>query len=136
MSRKGCYELDPFIRKPYRSLGFNVTLTGNNLAHYQPIQISQEHPLNLLISHSSRLYNIPYCLSYVTEENHVVMSHLNLKLNSNSIPPFESLPTKEGNPHHSAWGLYGDHDELRALNRLTNERVASATKDKIRSGVR
>lgn len=36
----------------------------------------------------------------------------------------------------SAWGLYGDKDELGALNRLTEERVVAAAKDEIKTGVR
>lgn len=59
-----------------------------------------------------------------------------LKLNENGIPSFDDLPLGQGNPHHSAWGLYGDHDELGTLNRLTDERVALAAKQEIRSGTR
>jgi len=57
-------------------------------------------------------------------------------LNANGIPAFENLPLRKGDPHHSAWGLYGENDELGALNRLTNERVVSAAREEIRSGVR
>ena len=58
------------------------------------------------------------------------------KLNENGIPNFDDLPVRRGDPHHSAWGLYGEADELGTLNRLTNERVASAAKDEIRNGTR
>jgi hypothetical protein len=58
------------------------------------------------------------------------------KLNKNGIPDFEALPLTGGDPHHSAWGLYGKDDELGALNRLTDERVVQAAKGEVRSGVR
>ncbi|KAF3770990.1 hypothetical protein M406DRAFT_245045 [Cryphonectria parasitica EP155] len=57
-------------------------------------------------------------------------------LNENGIPSFDSLPLREGDPPHSAWGLYGDHDELGTLNRLTDERVAAAAKVEIQKGTR
>ncbi|KAK7731717.1 hypothetical protein SLS53_008661 [Cytospora paraplurivora] len=58
------------------------------------------------------------------------------KLNENGIPSFDDLPLREGDPHHSAWGLYGPHDELGTLNRLTDERVATAAREEIRKGTR
>lgn len=58
------------------------------------------------------------------------------KLNENGIPSFDSLPLREGDPHHSAWGLYGDNDQLGTLNRLTDERVAAAAKGEIQKGIR
>lgn len=58
------------------------------------------------------------------------------KLNENGIPSFDDLPLREGDPHHSAWGLYGDNDELGTLNRLTDERVAAAAKNEIQKGTR
>ncbi|ROW02772.1 hypothetical protein VSDG_01889 [Cytospora chrysosperma] len=58
------------------------------------------------------------------------------KLNENGIPSFDDLPLREGDPHHSAWGLYGDHDELGTLNRLTDERVAAAARGEIQKGTR
>lgn len=57
-------------------------------------------------------------------------------LNENGIPSFDDLPLREGDPHHSAWGLYGDNDELGTLNRLTDERVAAAAKNEIHKGIR
>lgn len=57
-------------------------------------------------------------------------------LNEHGIPPFESLPLREGDPIWSAWGLYGDKDELGTLNRLTDERVLAAARREILSGVR
>ncbi|KAI1214809.1 uncharacterized protein F4807DRAFT_9335 [Annulohypoxylon truncatum] len=59
-----------------------------------------------------------------------------IKLNENGIPDFEDLPIRKGDPHLSAWGLYGDKDELGTLNRLTDERVAAAAKSEIRTGHR
>ncbi|KAK1778389.1 hypothetical protein QBC45DRAFT_328425 [Copromyces sp. CBS 386.78] len=58
------------------------------------------------------------------------------KLNENGIPDFESLPLREGDPKYSAWGLYGDKDGLGTLNRLTDDRVAEAAKNEIKTGVR
>lgn len=58
------------------------------------------------------------------------------KLNENGIPSFDDLPLREGDPHHSAWGLYGDNDELGTLNRLTDERVVAAAKNEIQKGIR
>ncbi|ROT42129.1 hypothetical protein SODALDRAFT_318871 [Sodiomyces alkalinus F11] len=60
----------------------------------------------------------------------------NPSLNENGIPPFESLPLQEGDPPYSAWGLYGDKDELGTLNRLTDERVAATAREEIKTGVR
>lgn len=59
-----------------------------------------------------------------------------VKVNENGIPEFEDLPLRKSDPHHSAWGLYGDKDELGMLNRLTDERVASAAKSEITTGQR
>ena len=58
------------------------------------------------------------------------------KLNKNGIPPFESLPLRKGDPIWSAWGLYSDTDELGTLNRLTDERVATAARSEIQTGAR
>jgi len=41
---------------------------------------------------------------------------------------FDQLPAKPGNPPRSAWGLWGEHDELGTLNLLTPERVLEASK--------
>lgn len=59
-----------------------------------------------------------------------------IKVNENGIPDFEDLPLRKSDPHHSAWGLYGDKDELGMLNRLTDERVAAAAKSEIKTGQR
>lgn len=59
-----------------------------------------------------------------------------IKVNENGIPEFEDLPLRKSDPHHSAWGLYGDKDELGMLNRLTDERVAAAAKGEIKTGQR
>jgi len=58
------------------------------------------------------------------------------KLNENGIPYFEDLPLRKGDPHHSAWGLYGEKDELGMLNRLTGERVVEAANGEIKTGTR
>ncbi|KAI0540165.1 hypothetical protein GGR58DRAFT_173732 [Xylaria digitata] len=58
------------------------------------------------------------------------------KLNANGVPDFDALPLREGDPRRAAWGLYGDTDELGFLNRLTDERVAAAAREEIKSGKR
>lgn len=52
-----------------------------------------------------------------------------------SLPPFSALPLRDGHPHHSAWGLYGEDDQLGFLNRLTDDVVLAAAGE-IKSGVR
>ncbi|GME63438.1 hypothetical protein GTA08_BOTSDO05670 [Neofusicoccum parvum] len=51
------------------------------------------------------------------------------------IPKFFDLPLRKGDPHHSAWGLYGENDELGFLNRLTEDVVLEAAKE-IKTGTR
>lgn len=77
--------------------------------------------------------------SRLQQINDILSSHhtkMAPKLNENGIPSFDDLPLREGDPHHSAWGLYGDNDELGTLNRLTDERVAAAAKNEIHKGIR
>lgn len=64
------------------------------------------------------------------------MAPTSFKLNSNGIPAYEDLPLQKGDPHHSAWGLYGPDDELGTLNRLTDDRVLAAAKGEIKTGAR
>jgi len=45
-----------------------------------------------------------------------------------NLPLYKDLPVKPGAPPGSAWGLFGDDDQLGALNLLTPERVAAAAK--------
>ncbi|OLN82140.1 hypothetical protein CCHL11_07662 [Colletotrichum chlorophyti] len=59
-----------------------------------------------------------------------------IALNENGIPPFDALPLGENDPRFSAWGLYGDGDELGTLNRLTDARVAAAAQSEIKTGAR
>lgn len=51
-----------------------------------------------------------------------------------SRPSFEDLPLHQGDPTASAWGLWGDDDELGTLNLLTPETVAKAAQE-ARSGL-
>ncbi|KXH31353.1 hypothetical protein CNYM01_04789 [Colletotrichum nymphaeae SA-01] len=44
-------------------------------------------------------------------------------------PSFDSLPLHVGDPKASAWGLWGDEDELGALNLLTPALVKNATSE-------
>jgi hypothetical protein len=52
------------------------------------------------------------------------------------LPKFTDLPLRKGDPHHSAWGLYGKEDQLGTLNRLTDDVVLRAAKEEIHSGTR
>lgn len=47
---------------------------------------------------------------------------------TSSRPSFDSLPLRSGDPKASAWGLWGEHDELGTLNLLTRDRVQLASK--------
>ena len=53
-----------------------------------------------------------------------------------SLPAFSDLPLSKGDPPHSAWGLYGDEDQLGTLNRLSEEVVLQAAKEEIQNGER
>ena len=44
------------------------------------------------------------------------------------LPSYTDLPVKPGAPEGSAWGLFGDDDQLGCLNLLTAERVVAAAK--------
>lgn len=53
-----------------------------------------------------------------------------------TLPKFSDLPLNVGDPPHSAWGLYGKDDQLGTLNRQTDEIVAAAAREEIKSGTR
>lgn len=44
------------------------------------------------------------------------------------LPTFAELPVKPDYPPHSAWGIFGDDDQIGTLNLLTPERVAAAAR--------
>ncbi|MGH9841472.1 MAG: cyclase family protein [Blastocatellia bacterium] len=44
------------------------------------------------------------------------------------LPDFAELPIKPDYPPHSAWGVFGDDDQIGTLNLLTPERVAAAAR--------
>jgi len=44
------------------------------------------------------------------------------------LPVFDELPIKPDYPPHSAWGVFGDDDQIGTLNLLTPERVAAAAR--------
>ncbi|KAK3673038.1 hypothetical protein LTR78_007149 [Recurvomyces mirabilis] len=48
---------------------------------------------------------------------------------ADKIPKFSDLPLDKNGPHHNAWGLYGPHDELGTLNRLTPDIVKAASSE-------
>lgn len=67
----------------------------------------------------------------IPQESNMEMS-ARFKLPSNSHksqkrPSFDDLPLKSHHPLASAWGLWGDSDELGSLNLLTNDVTKSAT---------
>jgi kynurenine formamidase len=45
-----------------------------------------------------------------------------------ALPRFDDLPVTPGAPPRSAWGLWGERDELGTLNLLTPERIAEAAR--------
>ncbi len=49
------------------------------------------------------------------------------------LPDYDELPIRKGAPTGSAWGVFGDDDELGILNLLTPQRVREATAE-VRSG--
>jgi kynurenine formamidase len=50
-----------------------------------------------------------------------------------ALPSFRELPVKQGAPPGSAWGLWGDEDEIGTLNLLTDERTRRAAQ-RVRRG--
>jgi kynurenine formamidase len=46
--------------------------------------------------------------------------------NPGELPNYDQLPIAAGKPPHSAWGVWGDDDEVGAINLLTPERVRDA----------
>ena len=44
------------------------------------------------------------------------------------LPDFDELPVNSNHPPHSAWGVFGDNDQIGTLNLLTPERVAAAAR--------
>lgn len=56
----------------------------------------------------------------------------------NPLPEFNNLPLRDGDPAHSAWGLWGDGPdaELGTLNYLTDEVVLKAIKEEVQTGQR
>ena len=51
-------------------------------------------------------------------------------------PPFSALPLNPSHPPHSAWGVWGEHDELGTLNHLTGDVVVAAAREEIQTGAR
>lgn len=46
-------------------------------------------------------------------------------------PRFDALPLRKGDPKASAWGLWGDQDELGTLNLLTPSIVKAAAAEAV-----
>ena len=51
-------------------------------------------------------------------------------------PSFSDLPVDKNGPAGNAWGLWGRDDQLGTLNHLTDDVVAKAAKEEIRTGQR
>lgn len=51
-----------------------------------------------------------------------------MPIDLNNLPPYDQLPVKDGAPKRSAWGLFGDDDQLGCLNLITEEKVLEAAK--------
>jgi kynurenine formamidase len=51
-----------------------------------------------------------------------------MAIDLNNLPSYDQLPVKEGAPKGSAWGLFGDDDQLGCLNLITPEKSAAAAK--------
>lgn len=45
-----------------------------------------------------------------------------------SLPRYRDLPLQPGAPEKSAWGMFGDHDDVGALNLQTPERIREAAR--------
>lgn len=52
------------------------------------------------------------------------------------FPSFQDLPLHEGDPPHSAWGLWGDGSALGSLNYLTDELVLRTMSEEVKTGQR
>ncbi|KAF2010037.1 hypothetical protein BU24DRAFT_473229 [Aaosphaeria arxii CBS 175.79] len=52
-----------------------------------------------------------------------------LSQDSPTIPSFDDLPLDKNGPPGNAWGLWGEHDELGMLNRITPQVVAAAARE-------
>ena len=56
------------------------------------------------------------------------LSKLMAKQLMNALPSFDELPIKPDYPPHSAWGVFGDDDQIGTLNLLTPDCVAAAAR--------
>lgn len=57
------------------------------------------------------------------------------KTDHKTAPAFGDLPLREGDPPYSAWGLWGEDDNIGTLNWLSKEAVKDAATE-IREGIR
>ncbi len=51
-----------------------------------------------------------------------------MTIDLNKLPTYDQLPVKEGAPKGSAWGLFGDDDQLGCLNLITPEKAVEAAR--------
>lgn len=51
-----------------------------------------------------------------------------MTIDLDKLPSYDQLPVKEGAPKGSAWGLFGDDDQLGCLNLITPEKALEAAK--------
>lgn len=47
---------------------------------------------------------------------------------NNKLPSYDELPIDSKYPDHTAWGLWGDDDNLGTLNLLTEERITNVSR--------
>ena len=53
-----------------------------------------------------------------------------------TFPTFDDLPFKKDGPKGNAWGVWGPDDQLGTLNHLTDEVIAKAAREELRTGGR
>lgn len=62
--------------------------------------------------------------------------HLAMSSSLKNRPTFAELPLAKDGPRLNAWGLWGPGDQLGTLNLLTDDVVARAAEENIKTGVR
>jgi hypothetical protein len=55
---------------------------------------------------------------------------------TNTHIPFTPLPLDPSGPHGNAWGKWGSDDQLGTLSYLTDDVVAAAARENVRTGKR
>ncbi len=68
-----------------------------------------------------------------TKAGKAVAKAANVPFPESKVPSYSQLPIRKGAPDGSAWGVFGDNDEVGTINLLTPERVVAAAAS-IRTG--